>query len=248
MVKRFGTASLAMVLPLLLASAALGQAQDPREMQARKDCLKGNYTSGTALLADLFAETSNENFIYNQARCYEQNGRPDEAIQRFREYLRVACNIAADDKADVEHHIAECRAMKAEQEQAVAPSVGATVAPPTAELTPAPASPTIIQPDGTEQGRLSPAAPSAATATGVISPQGGGFWPDIQGGAIVTECPTGQYATNTPERVTRLGTDGVPMWTWMIADRSAGYIYSAVSVEGRAVVVLAQAKVFGLPP
>jgi len=144
---------------LFFASVALAQAQDPREIEARKDCLSGKYQAGTGLLAELFAETGNANFVYNQARCFEQNSKPDEAIQRFREYLRIAGNLSADDKAGVEGHIAECRAMVAEQEQrssapmetgksgAAAPTTpvpSAAVAPPTeasTALTPIPALP-----------------------------------------------------------------------------------------------------------
>lgn len=101
-------------------SSALGQVQDPRELQARKDCLTGKYESGVALLAQLFAETGNRNFVYNQARCYEQNARAEDAINRFREYLRVAKGISAEDKADVDRHIAECQALQSEQERKVA--------------------------------------------------------------------------------------------------------------------------------
>ena len=108
-------------LATLGTSSALGQVQDPREILARRDCLTGKYESGVALLAQLFAETGNRNFVYNQARCYEQNARAEDAINRFREYLRVAKGISAEDKADVERHIAECRVLQAEQERKVAP-------------------------------------------------------------------------------------------------------------------------------
>jgi hypothetical protein len=70
-------------LALVPASVALAQApdaRDPREIQARKDCLTGRYEAGAALLAELFAETGNPNFVFNQARCYEQNSKLDEAI------------------------------------------------------------------------------------------------------------------------------------------------------------------------
>jgi hypothetical protein len=97
---------------LAFASSAL--AQDSRAAQARKHCLTGNVEAGVALLADLFVETKDVNLIYNQARCYEQNGRADAAILRFREYLRVAKNISPDEKAEVDRHIADCRAMLAE--------------------------------------------------------------------------------------------------------------------------------------
>ena len=118
---------------LLLTSAAFAQAQDPREIEARKACLVGQVDAGAAILAGLFAETGNPNFVYNQARCYEQNSRPDEAISRFREYLRVAGNLGAEEKTDVERHIAECRGMQAELEQRqrnAAPPVPAAPLPP----------------------------------------------------------------------------------------------------------------------
>jgi tetratricopeptide (TPR) repeat protein len=104
-------------LTLALPSAAFGQRQNPREIQARKDCSTGSYVSGTALLAELYAETGDENFVFNQARCYQQNGRPDEAIERFREYLRIARYPSPDETTKVERHIAECKAMKVAQAQ-----------------------------------------------------------------------------------------------------------------------------------
>jgi hypothetical protein len=109
MVRATRTALLALAMPLLVVSTAFAQDKDPRETEARKDCLTGKYEAGAALLAELFTETSNPNFIYNQARCYEQNARPDEAIQRFREFLRIARDLSAEEKKEVENHIAECR-------------------------------------------------------------------------------------------------------------------------------------------
>jgi len=164
-------------LTLVPESAALAQAQDPREVEARKDCLTGKYEAGAALLAELFAETGNTNFVYNQARCYEQNAKPDEAIQHFREYLRIAGKLSADEKADVERHIAECRAMKAEQEQQqrgaapLAPAILPTPVAPSAPLLPV--SPSLPQAaPTTETGGSSPHAGVAVTTES--SPEGGG--------------------------------------------------------------------------
>jgi hypothetical protein len=42
------------------------------------------------LLADLFAQTEDMNYVFNQGRCFQQNGRPADAVARFREYLRRA--------------------------------------------------------------------------------------------------------------------------------------------------------------
>jgi hypothetical protein len=165
-VKPIGAASLTVAVSLIWAPTAIGQPRDPREIQARKDCLKGNYDSGTSLLADLYAETGNENFVYNQARCYEQNGRPDEAILRFREYLRIARDLDPDETAKVERHIAECKTMKAEQEQhrdagptGTRPARAAVLPPPNLSPTVPPLvnAGTVLEPD--------PPTPQAAVAS-----------------------------------------------------------------------------------
>jgi hypothetical protein len=109
-----------------LSGPAFSQQQDPHEVEARTDCLTGKAESGVALLADLFARTGNPNFVYNQARCYEQNDRPEEAINRFREYLRVARDATDAEKADVEKHMADCRARRLERDGEKAQRAAAT--------------------------------------------------------------------------------------------------------------------------
>ena len=42
---------------------------------------------GVRILAELFALTDDGNYIFNQARCYQKNGRSAEAIARFEMYL-----------------------------------------------------------------------------------------------------------------------------------------------------------------
>jgi hypothetical protein len=111
---------------LLAITPARAQEVDPRETQARADCLAGRYQAGVDLLAQLFAETGKANYIYNQGRCYEQNGKFDEAILRFREFSRKAKDLSSDERAEVNSHIAECQAMKAEQDSRAVPA-----APPT---------------------------------------------------------------------------------------------------------------------
>jgi hypothetical protein len=126
----------------LQALPAIAQEQDPREIQAQKDCLTGKVDSGVALLAEMYAVTGNPNFIYNQARCFEQATRPEDAISRFREYLRVAKDLPPAEKADVEKHVMECRALQAEQERerekkaAAEAAAAAAAAPPPAALAP----------------------------------------------------------------------------------------------------------------
>jgi hypothetical protein len=147
-----GVLAMPTALALLLANTpARAQQVDPRETQARSECLAGRFQAGVDLLAQLFAETANANYIYNQGRCYEQNGKPDEAVLRFREFLRKAKILSAEAKAEVNGHIAECQAMKAEQEGRAAPATTVPVPPSspgtppsTAEAQPEP--PTTITP------------------------------------------------------------------------------------------------------
>ena len=98
------------VLLLTVVPAAGAQQVDPREIKARSECLAGRYQVGADLLAEMYAETRDVNYIYNQGRCFEQNGKLNEAILRFREYLRKAKNMSAEEKAEVKNHITECQA------------------------------------------------------------------------------------------------------------------------------------------
>lgn len=55
------------------------------EREARRACLSGEYVKGVALLSDLFVDSKDPNYIFNQGRCFEQNLRFEEAIGRFGE-------------------------------------------------------------------------------------------------------------------------------------------------------------------
>ena len=96
-------------LGALLASTA--QAAPPRkspEREAKKACLTGNVEKGVAILAELYVETDDPTWLFNQGRCFEQNTRHVEAISRFKEYLRKATNLSQAERTEAESHIAEC--------------------------------------------------------------------------------------------------------------------------------------------
>jgi hypothetical protein len=80
-----------------------------RERAARKACLTGDPEKGVAILADLFIESEDLTYIFNQGRCFEQNRRYEEAIGRFREYLIKGERLKSMDRADAEKHIAACQ-------------------------------------------------------------------------------------------------------------------------------------------
>jgi hypothetical protein len=112
----------------LLGWAGAARADDARELQAKEACLGGHPDKGIELLAQLYAETSDPTYIYNQGRCFEQNGRPADAVTRFREYLRKA-TLAPDEKADIQKRI---EALESESR-----ATGPVVAP----IAPAPSAP-----------------------------------------------------------------------------------------------------------
>jgi hypothetical protein len=96
----------------LLALTALtaptrAQERDPREREAKKACLGGRTARGIELLAEMYAETNDPTYIYNQGRCFQQSGNAREALSRFREYLRKAPTMSADDRALVQGYISE---------------------------------------------------------------------------------------------------------------------------------------------
>jgi len=115
-----------LAVPLFL-TGALAQAGGTKEVDqaraARRACLTGDYTKGVAILTDLFVDTEDPTYIYNQGRCFEQNLRYRDAIGRFQEYLRVAKKLTRAEKADAELHIAECERLQARQDSQPVPSV-----------------------------------------------------------------------------------------------------------------------------
>lgn len=165
------------VLVLLVAPLARGAGKEARARAAKKACLSGDYAKGVRILADLFIDTGDPNHLFNQGRCFEQNNRCEEAVGRFREYLRKANGLNQAERADVEKHIADCQALLGKGERAAPdrrqdeahlrdfgsePSLkvgAAPLAPPSPVVNPPPAAPT-----------LPPAAPTLPPAAPTLPP------------------------------------------------------------------------------
>jgi hypothetical protein len=132
---------LALMMTLLVAGVraeAAPRTREQREAEARKACAAGRVEAGIEVLAELLTEFSHPNYIYNQGRCYQQNGRSEQAISRFKEYLRAAHDISADERERVERFIKELEA----EVQAAAPPV-ATPPPPSTNTEAPPATPPV---------------------------------------------------------------------------------------------------------
>ena len=82
--------------------------KESKERAAKKACLSGDAGAGVAILIDLYLDTNDTTYLFNQGRCLEQNRRYEDAIGRFREFLVKGKNLTAEEKADTDKHIAAC--------------------------------------------------------------------------------------------------------------------------------------------
>ena len=93
---------------------------ESRGKAAMRACLTGDAAAGVGILTDLFIETKDTTYLFNQGRCFEQNRQYEEAVGRFREYLIKAKDLSPDHKADTEKHIAACESYLHTKSSAVA--------------------------------------------------------------------------------------------------------------------------------
>src|ERR1019366_5285996 len=131
MTRIISTLSLCLVMVCLAgpAFADKPQSRAAKEKAAKKACATGDFAKGVDLLADLFVDTNDFLWVYNQARCYQQNNRWEQVISRFREYLRKAKDISESDRADTERQIADCEQSMGRTSQVAPPPVAAMTPP-----------------------------------------------------------------------------------------------------------------------
>jgi hypothetical protein len=155
--------SILFAVTVLLAMAPQARSADveTRQRAAKKACLLGDVDKGAEILADLFVETNDETYIYNQGRCFEQNGKNEQAVLRFKEYLRKAKNLRPADRDGVLKKIKELQGATGQHEtDAPGPAPESKSRPSTVlvpQTTPAPAGPPLA-------GAGSPPAPLAPAA------------------------------------------------------------------------------------
>jgi len=141
--------------PAFAGRAAAAEGRDAREREARKACFTGNVDRGVEILVDLYGETGHPNYIYNQARCFERNGKYDQALLSYEDYLRKARDVGTAERADVEKAITELRAKVGS-----AARPGAVTAPPSSSAGGEPP-PGLLTP---ELDRAGPVAPGLLDA------------------------------------------------------------------------------------
>ena len=114
----------------MVCSASTAYAEKPlskvaKEKAAKKACATGDFVKGVDILADLFVDTNDLSYVYNQGRCYQQNNRWEQAISRFREYLRKVKDISESDRAETDRQIADCELSLGKTVQVAPPPVAA---------------------------------------------------------------------------------------------------------------------------
>jgi hypothetical protein len=154
---------------LLASSLARATGTEAKERAARKACLSGDYAKGVEILSDLFLDTKDATYIFNQARCFEQNNRCEEAIGPFREYLRKARGLTAEEKADTERHIADCQALLGPKTSPTPAGAGPTADTPVTDAV-APAFPSATPSSSSVAPLASPAAPEQIAAANPAQP------------------------------------------------------------------------------
>jgi hypothetical protein len=108
--------------------------KDPREMQAREAYAAGSYKEALDIYTKLYAEKLHPTYLRNIGRCYQNLNEPDRAISSFREYLRKAKDLPADERGEVEGYIKEMEDLQKRKAAAAEPPapvpVPAPVPPP----------------------------------------------------------------------------------------------------------------------
>src|SRR5450631_479632 len=111
-------------------AAARADSKENNERAAKTACLSGDYTKGVALLAELYVSSNNEiTYLFNQGRCFEQNGKYEEAIVRFREYQLKNADAGNAPDESAEKHIATCQAVLDKQKPAAQTAAAVVPAP-----------------------------------------------------------------------------------------------------------------------
>jgi len=154
--------SLAGAVLLLAVPSAMGASIESRERAAKKACLLGDVDKGAEILADLYVDTNDVGYIYNSARCFEQNGKNAQSVLRFKEYLRKAKNLPQSDidavlkKIDDLQGTAGNHAAQSAPAPLPAPAVQPSAAPAASDVPPSAAVATTPDPLGISQSSPPP--------------------------------------------------------------------------------------------
>jgi hypothetical protein len=152
------TYAVTLVSALIVSRSGQAESVGAKEREARTACLAGDYAKGVTLLSEMFVATKNPTWIFNSGRCFEQNSRYQDAISRFKEYLRVSKHLTDEEKTDVQKHIDDCQ-----ESLAAVPSPSPLAAQPVTPVTPQPPPSAGSQPPSFTQPVQEPLSTSTAS-------------------------------------------------------------------------------------
>ncbi|MEA2700461.1 MAG: Tetratricopeptide repeat [Myxococcales bacterium] len=175
------SAVLAAVLTIMALGTEARAATDKRELQAREDFAAGRYQEAVDIFAKLYAEKLHPNYLRNIGRCYQNLGQPEKAISAFREYLRKAKTVSADERAEVEGYIKEMEDLEA-RKQAPPATPPPSASSPASPLPPAALMP-VAAPADSATLATTPAPAAAANESSPIYTRWW-FW-GIVGGVVL---------------------------------------------------------------
>ena len=99
-------------------------------MKAREAFAAGRYDEALNLFAKLYAETLHPVYLRNIGRCHQKLRQPEQAIDKFHEYLVKEKKISADERKEIDGYIKEMEALRDEQAQQKAPPPPVVSPPP----------------------------------------------------------------------------------------------------------------------
>jgi len=149
-----------------LAPATAMAAPDRREMKAREAFAAGRYQEALDLYVKLYAELLHPNYLRNIGRCYQDLAQPEQAINSFREYLRKAKGLSADERKEIDGYIAEMEELKRRKD--AAPATAAT--PEAKPGAPAPPPLAAAPPPAESPPQLATAAPPSSLSSSGAAP------------------------------------------------------------------------------
>jgi hypothetical protein len=155
---------------------------DPREMQAREAFAAGSYKEALDIYTKLYAEKLHPTYLRNIGRCYQNLEEPERAISSFREYLRKARDLPADERTEVEGYIKEMEDLQ--KRQAAAAEAANPLPAPVPPPEPAPRPIVVIQQPAPAPAPVSESTPFYKKAW---------FW-GLVGGVVVAGTVGGLWA------------------------------------------------------
>ncbi len=154
--RKFSTGRLGVVLtvvstflvaaaPIVAAPAAhAAKTDNATEMKAREAFAAGRYDEALDLFAKLYAQTLHPVYLRNIGRCHQKMRQPEQAIDKFNEYLVKEKKISADERKEIDGYIKDMETLRDEQARQKAPpppvtpvtpiNAGNNPPPPSAEL------------------------------------------------------------------------------------------------------------------